>query len=193
MNPDTAPEGAPRPPLALGCGAVALGLAVLALFGVCTVQYLESGANTGKVTLLPFEEYGVGAFEYQPERHFYLVRLDSRTFIALSDLDAANRAALGRRCRVAPIASDDPSLPTLLEQFRSRINPTLAGSTLLLREDCFGAVYDASGLRLDRDGRNLDRHPVTIDAQGRVVVDVSRRSCSERSGSELFVPVPCRE
>jgi hypothetical protein len=166
---------------------------VLLLFGTCTIQYLESGANSGKVTLLPYEEYEVGAFEYQPARHFFLVRLDRETFIALSDLDAANRAALGRRCRVAPIAASDPDLPALLERYRDRMNPALAGSTLLLREDCFGAVYDASGLRLDRDGRNLDRHPVALDGEGRVVVDVSRRSCSERSGSELFVPVPCRE
>lgn len=183
----------PRPSLALGCGVVGLAAASLLLFGLCAVRYLESGANRGRVTLETYDRYPVGAFEYRPAEHFFLVRLDASTFIALSDLDAANRSATGRRCRVAPLATDDAALPALLERYRARMNPALRGSTVLLREGCFGAVYDASGLRLDRDGRNLDRHPVTVDEEGRVVVDTSRRSCSERSGDELFLPVSCRE
>lgn len=187
------PEFTQRPSFVLGCGTLLLALAVFVLLGMCTVRYLESGANSGKVTLLPYESYEVGAFEYEVAHHFFLVRLAPETFLALSDLDAANRVALGRRCRVAPIATNDPALPSLLERYASRLNPALAGSTLLLREGCFGAVYDASGLRLDRDGRNLDRHPVTVDETGNIVVDTSRRICTERSGSELFAPVPCRE
>jgi len=175
----------------LGCGVAALAAAALVLLGACFVAYIESGANTGRVTLLPYDAYEVGSIEYHPAEHFYLVRLSPSEFVALADLDAANRAEEGRRCRVAAGARTDPKLPELLERYGERMNPALAGSTYLLREECFGALYDASGLRLDADGRNLDRHPVTIDAQGRIVVDTRVRICSERTERELFAEVPC--
>jgi hypothetical protein len=172
----------PPPPLtqprAFGCAAV---LAVLVFFGFAAlflVIFLESGANTGELELKEAEAYARGSYEFVGERNFFIVRLADGTFLALSDLDAANRAAEGRRCRVAPIATADPTLPGLLERYRSRLHGPAEGATLLFREDCNGALYSVLGERLDADAPNLDRYEVTINERGRVVVDVSRRRCS---------------
>lgn len=181
-----------RPPVALGCAAV---VAVVVLFGLAAlamIAFLDSGANTGKMVLDPAEAYARGSVEFVGERNFYLVRLSDGSFLALSDLDAANRSSPQRRCRVAPLQPADPQLPALLERYAARMSAPAAASTLVFREECNKAVYDVTGLRLDSEDPNLDRYAVTINGAGRVTVDVSKRDCTERSAVQSFGVVPCK-
>jgi hypothetical protein len=128
---------------------------------------------------------------YVGERNFYLVKLGQNDYYALADLDAANRANGVRRCRAVPVASSDPALPELVERYRRRLSPAAAGSTLLFREVCNHAIYDVTGTRLDADAANLDRYPVSVRGDGRVVVDLSRRQCSAREAGALAVERAC--
>ncbi len=175
----------PRPPVFLGC-FTAIALLVF-LFGVgsCLVVYWESGADTGELRLEPAAAYAPGTVQYIGQRNLYVARLLDGTFLALADLDAANRANPARRCRVYPVAASDPALPALLERYRSRMSPPARGCTLIFREDCNGALYDFTGIRLDADGPNLDRYATTVDPTGRLVVDVSERTCTAREGPNL--------
>lgn len=165
-------------PKALGCAALLAVLVFLGFGALFVVIFLQSGANTGELELKEAEAYARGSYEFVGERNFFIVRLADGSFLALSDLDAANRAAEGRRCRVAPIATTDPTLPGLLERYRAQLDGQAEGVTLLFREDCNGALYSVLGERLDAATANLDRYDVTINERGRVVVDVSRRHCS---------------
>jgi len=181
-----------RPPVLLGCVAAAavvvLAIGMLAFL----IVFLESGADTGRVKLEHVETYPRGTVHFIGEENLYLVRLMDGSLLALDDLDAANRARPERRCRVAILAGTDPRLPGIVEEFGTRMSPAAKGSTLVFREDCDGAVYDFTGLRLDAEGRNLDRYPVSIDATGAVVVDTSKRECSQREGAELFAKSSCQ-
>jgi len=178
-------------PVLLGCSAV-LGLATIAvLVVIALVAFLDSGADSGRMVLEQAAAYAPGSAEFVGSREFYLVRVKGGDFHALANLDAANRASQGRRCPVAPLAANDPDYAGLLAQYRSRMSPQAEGGTLLFREACHRAVYDAAGVRLDTDGPNLDRYPVTVRADGRVVVDVSARSCSRREGTSLLASAPC--
>lgn len=180
-----------RPPVFLGC-FTALAVLVL-LFGVgsCLVVYWESGADTGELRLELAEAYGRGTVQFVPARNFFVARLMDGSFLALADLDAANRANPARRCRVQVVAGTDPALPGLLEQFGNRMSPPARGSSLLFRETCNGAVYDFTGVRLDADGPNLDRYATSIDVTGHLVVNVSQRTCSERAGVAYVQPREC--
>ncbi len=168
----------PTNPAPFGCLALVAAVVFLGFFVGFLILFLGSGAETGKIELRAANTYAPGSYDYNGERNFYLIRLGNGSFLSLADLDAANRAATGHRCRVAPIAGNDPGLASLLDQYRARLDGPVEGSTLLFREDCNGAVYNALGERLDADERNLDRFDVSIDDQGRVVVDVSKRRCS---------------
>jgi hypothetical protein len=168
--------------------AVAVGFVVFLV--VLGVVFLDSGADDGKVTLNPLGAYPPGTITRIPEHGFYLVRTPAGAILALSDLDAANRNA-NPRCRVDQVASTDPALATLLGNLGTRMNPQVTGSTTLLRESCHQATYDSTGLRLDLDGPNLDRLKVTLDAKGAVVVDTTKRTCTERDSPTLFAPVTC--
>ena len=181
-----------RPPVALGCAAVVAAVVLFGLAALATISFLESGANTGKMVMDPAEAYARGSVEFVGERNFYLVRLSDGSFLALSDLDAANRSNTQRRCRVAPIQPADPQLPALLERYAARMSARAAGSTLVFREECNKAVYDVTGLRLDSEAANLDRYPVTINEAGRVTVDVSKRDCTARSAVQPFSGIPCK-
>ena len=191
MNRPQEPLGTPRRPIAMGCALAAMVVAGLVVFVVFATLFFESGAETGKIRLEVAESYALGSIEFVAPRNFYLVRISPREFIALSDLDAANRANPQRRCRVSPIPRDDPGLTALLERFAAATNPAASGSTLIFRETCNGALYDVTGLRLNGPGSNLDRYPVAIDSAGRVTVDVSKRRCSERVEQELFAEIDC--
>lgn len=191
MSVDRPGSPTARPPVALGCFS-AVAAAVLAAFVlVLLVVYLESGANTGDVALEPAGAYAPGSVEFVRGHNVYLVRLPGGEFIALSNLDAANRATPGRQCRVAPIAAGAPDLAALVLRYRHEFSPAARGSEFLFREDCNGAVYDVAGLRLDAFDYNLERHPTTIDDTGRVVIDVSERICTVRTQSDAFAPVEC--
>jgi hypothetical protein len=179
-----------KPPVLLGCGLFLGVIAVLVVAVVGFVVFLDSGSATGKVTLDRAAAYAEGSVERFPERGFYLVRLRD-DILALVDIDAANRLAQGRRCRVAPIAPADPALPGILERYRRSFSPPAAGSPIVFREDCNGALYDVAGMRLDGEGPNLDRYPVEVNEAGFVVVDTAKRSCSERDGAEHFAAVAC--
>lgn len=185
----TAP--AVRPPVTLGC---TLAVAVVVLFVLAVVLFivfLESGANDGKVILEDARSYATGSVEYVSKDNFYLVRLPDGTFLALSDMDARNRASAQRRCRVAPMDTGDPALPGLIARYAPRFSPDAAGSTLLLREDCNLAVYDFTGTRLDADGPNLDRLTVTLTEGGKLAVNLTRRTCTLREGGEIALPSRC--
>ena len=65
-----------------------------------------------------------------------------------------------------------------------------AGSTLVFREDCNKAIYDVTGMRLDSEAANLDRYFVAIDEEGRLTVDVSKRRCTARSGTQAAGAIP---
>jgi hypothetical protein len=181
----------PRPPVLLGCVTALAALVFLFGIGSCLVVYWESGADTGKVRLELAEAYGPGTVQFVGAHNLYIARLPGGAFLALADLDAANRANPARRCRVYPIPAADPALPALLDRYRGRLSTEARGSTLIFREDCNGALYDFTGIRLDADGPNLDRYPTSIDTDGYLVVDTSRRTCTVRSGSAEAVERPC--
>lgn len=181
-----------RPPVALGCAAAVAAVVLFGLAVLATIGFLESGADAGKFVRDPVEAYARGSVEFIGERNIYLVRLADGSFVALGDLDAANRANPQRRCRVAPMLATDPQLPALLERYASRMSAQAAGSTLIFSEDCNRAVYDVTGLRLDAEAANLDRYPVGIDQAGRLTVDVSKRRCTLRTASQAFAATPCR-
>jgi hypothetical protein len=180
-----------KPPVLLGCGLFLGSIVVFVVAVVGFVIFLDSGSATGKVTLDRAAAYAEGSVERFADRGFYLVRLRGADIFALVDLDAANRLAQGRRCRVAPIAVADPALPGLLDRYRRSFSPQAAGSNIIFREDCNGALYDVAGMRLDAPGPNLDRFPVEVNEAGFVVVDTARRTCSERDGPDPFAPVAC--
>lgn len=186
-------EGAPgtRPSLAFGCSVLAAILVALGVAAVAFVVFLESGASTGRVTLDPLDAYPPGTVSRFPRDGFYLVRMPDGSTLALSDLDAANRAATGRRCRVAPIPAGEPALEEALERYRARLSPGTGSLTLIFRETCFGSLYDAAGIRLDADGPNLDRLGLDLDDQGNLVVETAERSCTRRDGRQLLVAVDC--
>lgn len=178
--------------MALGC-TVAAALVVVAAVGIVfAAMFFESGAESGEVVLSARDAYAKGSIEHVRERNFYLVRLGDGSFLALADLDTANRASAQRPCRVAPLDPGDATLPALLARYGSAMSPQVAGSTLILRADCTGAVYDVTGVRLDRDGPNLDRFAVRIGEDGRVRVGLNKRTCSTRSETNLFGPLGCR-
>lgn len=185
------PPPAIRPPVLLGCTAIlaAAGLVVLAVF--LGVVFLDSGADSGDVVLEPAGAYGPGTVTRIAGRGFYLVRLPDGAVLALSDLDAANRAAADRRCKVSAMAADDPALPGLLARYRNSFSLAAAGASLIFREDCHGALYDPAGIRLDADGPNLDRYATSTNGEGRVVVSLGRRTCSRRTGGEMLVEIDC--
>ena len=185
------PPAGPRPPVALGCIGAAAFVGIVVLLAVAAAGFLESGANTGRLVLAPADSYGNGSVEYIAERNFYLVRLVDGSFVALSDLDAANRRNAQRRCRVAPIPTTDSQLPDLLTEYAGRMSAKAAGTTLLFREDCNSAIYDVTGVRLDSEAANLERHPVDIDSAGRLIVDVSKRVCTRREDSKPLVVIAC--
>ncbi|MCO5203307.1 MAG: hypothetical protein M9925_16620 [Chloroflexi bacterium] len=188
--PDEGVQNA-RPPVLLGC--VSLLAFVIAVFGLAAflIVFLESGADTGKVRLEDAEAYAPGSVEFIGEEHLFLVRLADGAYLALADLDAANRARTERRCRVAPMQLTDARLPGILARYGAVMSDDAAGSTLVFREECGGALYDVTGLRLDAEGRNLDRYPVSIDSAGRVVVDTAKRQCSQREQLNPFAPAGC--
>lgn len=187
----SSPADSVRPPVALGCSFAVATLVIGALAVLALVAFLESGADSGKLVLDPAEAYARGSVEFVGQRNFYLVRLADGSFLALNDLDRANRASQQRRCRVAPMGTTDPLLRQLLDTLSTRMSAAAAGSTLLFREDCNKAVYDITGLRLDTDGANLDRYAVATDARGRVTVDLSKRICTNRSVAAAVSFVPC--
>ncbi len=180
-----------RPPVALGCTLAAAGVGFVVFVAVLAIVFLESGSDDGSQTLDAIGAYPAGSITRVADRGFYIVRLPAGRLIALSDLDAPNRAA-ARRCRVAPIALEDPILPGLLSRVARSMNPEVAGTTTLLSEACNQALYDISGLHLGGDGPNLDRLAVDLDKTGHVVVRTSRRTCTERSGRDLFLAATCR-
>jgi hypothetical protein len=188
------PEPVPaiRPPVALGCTFAVMAVVVVVAVIVFAIKFLDSGANGGTVTLNVPAAYAKGSLEYEPAENFYLVRLRDGNFLALSDLDAANRANQAKRCRVAPIATADPELPGLLQQYASRMSADAAGSTVLFRESCNGAVYDLTGARLDSQAPNLERLSIDTDGGGKLVVNVTKRTCTEREGTNLFAPLKCQ-
>lgn len=185
---DGAPS--PRPPVALGCTAMAAFVAVLGVFLFAAIGFLESGSDGGWTRLEEAASYGPGTVEFVGEHNIFAVRLGDGEFLALSDLDAANRASPGRHCRVAPVPTNDPALPGLVDEYRARMSPDASGSTLIFRESCNNALYDFTGVRLDQDGRNLDRYTTSV-RDGDLAVSLGKRQCTARQGSTLAAPVPC--
>lgn len=189
MEHDDLPS--PRPPVFLGCFTALAVLVFLFGIGSCLVVYWESGADTGDIRLELAEAYAPGTVQYVGQRNLYVARLLDGSFLALADLDAANRANPARRCRVHPVPPGDPALPGLVDRYKERMSGAAPGSTLLFREDCNGALYDFTGVRLDADGPNLDRYPTSIDPSGYLIVNVSERQCSSREGPRTAVPREC--
>jgi len=190
MTFESAPETV-RPPVFLGCFFAAAALVVVILGGVFFIRFLESGANNGKVRINLPEAYAPGSIEFNGDHNFYLVRFLDGSFVALSDLDAANRANQARRCRAQLATIADPSLGTPADTLSARMTAKASGATTVLRESCNGAVYDIDGARLNGDGANLDQYPVTLGKDGRLLVDTSTRVCSERSGASPFLSRAC--
>ena len=186
----SAPPEAPSPPVALGCVFMAAIALVVVGIGLFAVVFLESGADDGKLTLELADAYLPGEAVFIGDRNVFLVRLPSEDFVALRDVDAPNRAA-GGRCRVALTSINDRSLPLEPAALRSRFSPEAASSQLVFREPCNDAIYDASGTVLTDDGPNLDRHPVTLDDSGRIVIDLTERTCTTRTERQLASPTAC--
>lgn len=179
-----------RPPVALGCFGMLAAVVVIVGAVIFGVMYLESGTNT-RVILGDAASYAPSSVTFEPDYNLYIVRMGDGSFFPLSDLDAANRANPGRRCRVSLIPTDDPALPGILELHRSDFSPRAANSTAVFRETCNGALYDATGVRLNGEGLNLDRHDYTIDDDGRLAVKNAVRECTQRDGTNYYAPVDC--
>ena len=187
---DLEPLPLTRPPILLGCSAaLALLVAVVVFAGACVV-FLESGADDGKVVLEPEDAYPPGSITRVVSGGFYVVNLRDEGLFALSDIDAPNRASSSRRCRVEPINPADPAYAEARTEYADRFAPAALTAAIVLRENCNGAIFDATGARVDRSGQNLDRLELSIDEQGRVVVNTTRRSCSEGALAER-VEVDC--
>jgi hypothetical protein len=181
-----------RPPVLLGCAALLAVLVALVIGGVCAAVFLESGADSGRVLLEDADAYAPGSITYNGEHNFFVVRAVDGEFFALDDLDAANQANQARRCRAMLVAPRDRDLPELLDSYRPAMSPQGRALNLVLREDCNGAVYDGTGLRLDAPGqRNLDRFAVSVAPNGRLEVSTGERICTRREGANLFAPVDC--
>lgn len=180
-----------RPSLAFGCIIVLAGVVVFVGVFAFAILFLESGANAGNVRLDDQDAYAPGSVEYVGNANLFLVRLRDGSFVALSDLDAPNRATSARRCRVALVGLNDPGLGASAETLQRQMSASAAGASAILREACNGAVYDIAGARLEGDGPNLDRYPVTIARSGRIEIDTSARSCSRRTPPADFSSVPC--
>ena len=187
-------EAAPtvRPPVVLGCVAAVAAVAAVVVFGTFVLVFLNSGADDGKVALQEPAAYGLGTLQYISDHNFYLARLQDGSFLALSDLDAANRANQLQRCRVAPLGATDPALGPLVQQYATKFSPGAAGTTVLFRESCNLAVYDLTGQRLDAEGPNLDRYATATNSQGLLTVDLTKRTCTQREGAQIFAAVACR-
>jgi hypothetical protein len=177
--------------VALGCTFALVVVVALVALGTFTVKFLDSGANTGKVRLDVPEAYEPGSIEFVGAHNFFIVRLRDGSFLALSDLDAANRANQARRCRVGVASVADPGLPLDQPSLSAKMSPAAAGTTAILRENCNGAVYDISGVLLSSTGPNLDRYPIEIAASGNLLVDTSRRQCSERTAASFVEARSC--
>lgn len=178
--------------MALGCLGMVAAACVLILVGAFLIAFLESGSATGEMRLRPAATYAPGTVEFVGERNLFLVRLPAGGFLALADLDAANRAAQGRRCRVQLAAGGTADIDALISRYDGNFSADAAGARAVFREDCDGAVYDIAGKRLDEAGPNLDRYAVIVDSSNRVVVDLSKRTCSEAAEGETFHAVDCR-
>ncbi len=179
-----------RPPVALGCFGMVAAVVVVVGIVIFGIQYLESGTRT-KAILGQAASYAPSSITFEPNYNLYIVRMSDGTFIALSDLDAANRASPGRRCRVQPIPTDDPELPGILERHRNAFSPRAAGSTAVFRESCNGALYDVTGVRINGEGPNLDRHDVEVDDSGFLRVNTSVRRCTQRIDNQPYAPIDC--
>ena len=189
MNIET-PE-AVRPPVALGCFIAAAVVVAIVGFLVFAVIFLESGADTGTVRLDVPEAYAEGSVEFVGAKNFFLVRLRDGSFLALSDLDAANRANQAQRCRVQLTPVTAASLGVTAEQLRSQMSPAASGANAVLAESCNGAIYDIAGTLLGAEGPNLDRHPVRVGDDGHLVVETRTRECSVRSRASIHADVDC--
>lgn len=181
-----------RPPVFLGCAAVLLVLVLLIAGGACAIVFFESGAESGVVQLEDADAYAPGSVEFLSERNVFLVRTRDGAFFALLDLDGANRAHQGRRCRVALVPGADPALTEIMSRHQLAFSRQAAGLPIVFREDCNGATYDATGVRLDlQGGRNLDRYKVEVAKSGRVEISTGARVCSARSPHGWFDKVDC--
>lgn len=191
MEPERESGSAAPKPVFAGC----FGMVVVAVLGIGALIFVflftSSSSNTGEIVLRPANSYAMGSVEFVAERNFFLVRLPGSGFLALADMDATNRAAEGQRCRVSVMRGDDPDLPGLLERYQERQSAAAAGTTLLFRETCNGAVFDVTGQRISDDGPNLDRYETSVNDAGEVVVNVSRRECSESTGGGRRTEIRC--
>jgi hypothetical protein len=177
-----------RPPVLLGCAALAAVAVALIAAGACAVVFFESGADTGDIVV----EGGLapGSLELFAEEHVFLVRNLDGEYFAMDDLDAANRDS-ERRCRASIVPPNDPDFATLRDRFARRTSAVAAGMLIFFRESCDGAIYDAAGARLDDEaGSNLDRFRVSARADG-IAIETGARTCSRREGDDWFVSVDC--
>ena len=186
------PELLQRPSMLVGCLLFAVLVSGMALLGGFCVVFLESGTDSKAVLEVP-EAYEPGSVTFVPEENVYLVRLEEGQFLALSDLDAFNRARPGQRCRVQPIGRADPVLAELLEEHGHEFSPAARGSNFLFRDPCAGTLYDLTGVRVGSPGPNLDRHEVGIDDQDRITIDVATRQCTQREEDDFFAEIECQE
>ena len=177
--------------MAIGCSLALLAVVLAVLFVGGCIAFAESGADSGKVTLRDANSYEFGSVDFIGENNFFLSRTPQGEFLALSDLDSANRSNAARQCRANLVNFRDPAHPRLTQEYSGRFSSEAGSSRVLFREACNDAVYDLAGVRLDEDGRNLDQFSVTIDDRNQVVVDVSRRICSAREEQEYRLPASC--
>ncbi|MEX0783633.1 MAG: hypothetical protein WD557_13395 [Dehalococcoidia bacterium] len=181
-----------RPPVLLGCAALVAVVVAVILGGVCAAVFLESGADSGKVQLEDADAYAPGSITYNGEFNFFVVRSREGEFFALDDLDAANRANQGRRCRALALSPRDPDREQLVTRYQAAMSPQGRSLGIILRENCNGAVYDGLGVRLDTPGeRNLDRFAVREASNGRLEVSTGERLCSHREEGNLVSAVDC--
>lgn len=177
--------------MALGCFFVVAVLALIVGVAAFGIVFLESGANSGEVKLENAEAYAPGTAAFVASKNTFLVRLSDGSFLALLDLDSANRANQAQHCRVNLLPIDEPGTGATTEQLQGRISVAARGSSSILYESCFGSIYDIAGIRLNGTGPNLDRYRVSIDDAGRVLLDTTKRQCSQRTSTSESIAMAC--
>jgi hypothetical protein len=183
-------EAPKRPPVALGCTLLAGGAALVAAFAVVLVIFLDSGAEGSRLILREAEAYRPGSVEFVTGRDLYLVRMGDGTFYALSNLSPPVPGEQ-RPCRVQPASSTTPAIAGALEAAGVQASPASAGSTFFFIDECRGTLFDVTGVRMETTGRNLARYPTAVGSDGRLAVQLDRRTCTLREPGRLDVPVDC--
>lgn len=146
-----------------------LVLLVLAAAGIFIHSCSQSTASAS-VFSDQISHYAPGSVTYLANARSYLVRANDGSFLALSEVEAAeaDRVA-GCLIRYRPVSSANAQ----------------AG---VFRDDCHGTLFNSQGIAVSGDAPPMQRHPTVVSAK---MVSVQLRVCLQ--GGADGRPEACRE